>query len=245
MLKASKVKRSFFVIVGICGLFYVISSGTRPNTAVPLLQDNKYISPLCSCDKIVSVTNRDALNQRFHWCSMESDLRGDHQRVLTYTLFGPVQNATIFNRYYTLMKNLSQTVDKEYPGWVIRFYHAFTQQDHVAYKSLCDVYCQFPHVDLCSVEEIRQSLGDSVKPIPPALLQGLNHRMYRYLAMLDPNVDIFMSRDIDSFIYKREVEAVNQWLQSAHTFHVMRDHPHHQPIMLAGNGIGKIFIIHF
>jgi hypothetical protein len=70
--------------------------------------------------------------------------------------------------------------------------------------------------------------------INSALIQRLNPRMWRFLVMLDPLVDRFMSRDIDSDIIPREVAAVSQWLQSNFTFHVMRDHPSHGGFMLAG-----------
>ena len=41
-------------------------------------------------------------------------------------------------------------------------------------------------------------------------------------------------RDLDSRPSQREVNAVNEWLQSKHPFHVMRDHPGHDLPMLAG-----------
>jgi hypothetical protein len=40
-------------------------------------------------------------------------------------------------------------------------------------------------------------------------------------------VDAFMSRDSDSRIVSREMEAVREWLAGDRTFHVMRDHPYH------------------
>ena len=43
-----------------------------------------------------------------------------------------------------------------------------------------------------------------------------------------------INRDIDSEIIDREVAAVQQWLNSNWTFHVMRDHPSHGGFMLAG-----------
>jgi hypothetical protein len=52
--------------------------------------------------------------------------------------------------------------------------------------------------------------------------------------MLDPNVDVFISRDSDSVILQREVDAVDEWLRSNYTFHVMRDHPFHFAAILVG-----------
>jgi hypothetical protein len=40
-------------------------------------------------------------------------------------------------------------------------------------------------------------------------------------------VDTFMSRDSDSRIVPREMEAVGEWLAGDRSFHIMRDHPHH------------------
>ncbi len=50
--------------------------------------------------------------------------------------------------------------------------------------------------------------------------------------MVDPQVDIYFSRDLDSVISDREVEAVKEFLASQAAVHVMRDHP--------GHGIGML-----
>ena len=100
-------------------------------------------------------------------------------------------------------------------------------------KPLCDLHCQFDHVDLCSVTDMAKNIP-SLTPIDPSLLRGLNGRMFRFLVMLDPDVDIFISRDIDSVIWQREVDAVDQWLSSNFTFHLMRDHKLHSATILAG-----------
>jgi len=244
MLRFIQDSRFILTAVIITSTCYFISLGRDGGTLFePVHQcqlqqtdDNQYISPLCNCAKMIPATNKEALNRsdQFHWCSVESDLRGDHQRVVSYTLFGDAQNTSTFRRYYSQMRNISLTVEKLYPGWTIRFYHTFTEQDREAYKSLCDIYCRFPHVDLCSVREMWERIGNSTTPIDPALLKGMDRRMHRYLVMMDPQADVFISRDIDSLIFRREADAVSQWIQSNYTFHLMRDHPLHGGIFLAG-----------
>ena len=64
--------------------------------------------------------------------------------------------------------------------------------------------------------------------------------MFRYLVMFDPNVDVFISRDVDSIIWRREVDAVTEWLRSNYTFHSMRDNRNHGVVMLAGK-FSKLF----
>jgi len=200
--------------------------------------DNKFVSSLCNCGKEIPVPKdfdiNSTLNDQFHWCSEESSVRGPSQKIVTYALFGNAQNASVFRRYFSLLRNISLTVDKQYPGWIIRIYHDILDGDEDAHDQLCKVYCRYPNVDLCSVPLLANRIGNETSPIDPALLRGLNPKMFRYLVMLDPNVDLFISRDVDSIIFRREVDAVEEWLKSNYTFHLMRDHRGHGSIILAG-----------
>lgn len=57
---------------------------------------------------------------------------------------------------------------------------------------------------------------------------------WRFLPMDDPSVDVFIVRDVDSRINKRDELAVNDWLKTDKVLHVMRDHPHHYYKILGG-----------
>ena len=59
-------------------------------------------------------------------------------------------------------------------------------------------------------------------------------RIWRFAPMADIFVDEFHSRDLDSNFTAREVSAVNDWLSTNYTFHVMRDHIHHTFPIQAG-----------
>jgi hypothetical protein len=232
---------SFFALFFV-GVFFVLKQQNSTNNYsnhIPFKKSTEvinatYISPLCNCSKEIPVQSIQPDPNAFQWCGPESSVRGMHQKVITYTLYGNVQNASIADRYYSLLRNISLTAERDYPGWVVRIYHNFRDQDGPGHKQLCDIYCQFHHVDLCSVPLLIERIGNSTTPIDPALVAGLNPKMFRYLVMLDPNVDVFISRDVDSIIWPREVDAVAEWLKSNFTFHVMRDHPFHGSIILAG-----------
>jgi hypothetical protein len=58
--------------------------------------------------------------------------------------------------------------------------------------------------------------------------------MWRFESIDDPDVEINLSRDCDTKMLLRERFAVEQWLQSGKTFHVMRDHPNHTWVVMAG-----------
>lgn len=206
-------------------------------------EEDMYISSLCNCGKKVPKSNETVDPDAFKWCSTESSVRGPHQKIVTYALFGNAHNSSVFRRYYSNLRNISLTVAKQYPDYVIRIYHnVIDEPDSEGYQQLCNVYCRYPNVDLCSVPAIADRIGNSTTPIDPALIRGLNPRMFRYLVMLDPNVDIFISRDVDSLIFPREVDAVREWLPSNYTFHLMRDHKGHGSIMLAGMSTCKMTI---
>ena len=56
----------------------------------------------------------------------------------------------------------------------------------------------------------------------------------RYLPLLDPTVDLMVSRDLDSRLTTREQTAVEDWLNTGLAFHVMRDNPQHGTEILGG-----------
>ncbi|KAG7161597.1 hypothetical protein Hamer_G014161 [Homarus americanus] len=65
--------------------------------------------------------------------------------------------------------------------------------------------------------------------------QLLIGKMWRFLVMADPLVAEFLVRDVDSAILPREVAAVRYWLSnSTAILHLMRDHPSHNGLILAG-----------
>jgi hypothetical protein len=209
---------------------------------------SNYISPLCNCGKEIPVQSIQPDPNAFKWCSPDSSVRGMHQKVITYTLYGNVHNASVAKRYYSLLRNISLTAERDYPDWVVRIYHNIRDRggpEREAHDQLCDIYCRFHNVDLCSVPLLVERIGNQTIPIDPALLAGLNPKMFRYLVMLDPNVDVFISRDVDSIIWPREVDAVAEWLKSNYTFHVMRDHKFHGSIILAGMKSQLIQMIFF
>ena len=57
---------------------------------------------------------------------------------------------------------------------------------------------------------------------------------WRFEAIDEPDVEIMMSRDTDTRFLLREKLAVVEWLNSGKTFHIMRDHPHHNFTILGG-----------
>lgn len=137
------------------------------------------------------------------------------KKVIVYSLWGDKPIYWIGAR-----KNIEQA--KEYfPGWICRFY-VDDSCDESLIKSL---ESDNSEIILVKKEEGRFSEYERFDH------SGL---FWRFKALADPEIDILLSRDCDSRLSLREVDAVNEWLQSEKDFHIMRDHPHHQVPILTG-----------
>lgn len=96
--------------------------------------------------------------------------------------------------------------------------------------------------------QVRIYLDDSVPPDWQALLRELGADLrlqpagqitrqklcWRFHVANDPGVHRFLVRDIDSVLTARERAAVDAWIASGRSFHVMRDWWTHTDLMLAG-----------
>lgn len=71
----------------------------------------------------------------------------------------------------------------------------------------------------------------------------MNGHVWRFLPIFDQNVDIFMSRDLDSLPSEREQSIVNEWIRSTSTFHVIRDSQWHDTEILAGLWGAKTYLL--
>ena len=166
-------------------------------------------------------TQLTAQNGSASLCSDSSDERGKNQKIVSFSLFGN-------NELYTggFRRNL-QSVKNNYPGYIMRLYHNYEQNSSMM-KTMCEVFCDEPLLDLCDIK------GEVLKYAYSYDLTKVPGRMWRFLPMADPLVSEFHSRDIDSNIIPREIAAVQEWNRSNALYHVLRDHPNHRFKILAG-----------
>jgi len=54
---------------------------------------------------------------------------------------------------------------------------------------------------------------------------GFFGSLWRFNPITEPNIEYFISRDCDSRISLRDETAVNEWIESGKSFHIIRDHP--------------------
>jgi hypothetical protein len=120
------------------------------------------------------------------------------KQVISYSLYGQQLKFLV-----GAIKN-AQLAQRFFPGFTVRFYVG---------KSV-PTWCRstlalFPNVEIIPVDAEENSLA----------------RMWRFRAVLDPSVDVVLSRDADARLSYREVLAHQEFLDSQFDFHIIRDHP--------------------
>ena len=163
-------------------------------------------------------------------CNNFTSALGAAQRVLSYSYYRPDQLAgkptDTVERFLGLFQPLAESARRLFPGWRLRIYHNVTSEDSEALDLFCELHCNYSFIDLCDTRNL-PGIGDLNAQFPVG-------RFWRFQPLADPTVEIFGSRDSDSFLSEREAAAVSAWLRSGEQFHVMRDGPFHTAPVLAG-----------
>ena len=100
-----------------------------------------------------------------------------------------------------------------YPGWICRFYVGASTP-----KIIIDELNIFPNVELIFKDG-------------PCDWTSM---FWRFETCYDSDISMAIFRDTDSRVNYREKYAVNEWVASDKTFHIMRDHPFHGYPILGG-----------
>jgi len=174
----------------------------------------------CNCLRTANIMTTHSNPGAISACSSHATARGGRQKVVAYTFFG-----SIYEEYFEGAKTVVENVAKMYPGWTMRLYHNLTFGNIGQGDVLCHLWCHHPHLDLCDVRHLPFPLTDKSTICPT---------FWRFFVLGDPLIDRFLIRDMDSIILQREVDSVNVWIDSGHSWHVMRDFPNHDAAIMAG-----------
>ena len=234
-----KRKRIFIcltiVILFLCvnNLFKTINlnQGSDESNSLNLnnFQETNIFKPKCSCQNYKIILKREdskynvyklsnygfthlyeistsRLDSSVLTCDYFSSLkRGPNQKIISYSLFG--KNL----KYYEQLDKIIQQAKLYFPDWVIRIYYDSTINEDVICKYECQVNQHGREfIDFCNVKSLKIDISH------------LNFYYWRWLVIGDDFVDLFVSRDVDSWIIEREYLAVTDWLRSNTLFHVMR-----------------------
>jgi hypothetical protein len=110
-----------------------------------------------------------------------------------------------------LVKNIT-IIERVFPGWEVWVYCG----DGISEDTMLELH-EHPCVRLIPTNE-----------------EGMVNKFYRFFAIDDPEVGICIVRDADSRIYERDQACIQDFLQSEKFAHIIRDHPNHHHLMMAG-----------
>ncbi|CAF3402921.1 unnamed protein product [Rotaria socialis] len=223
------------IILGVIRWFFdgstiFIKSPAQPHATSSSIGSNKkqiifYRRQGCSCARPIFEYASNVLvvdETSSSLCSQYATFRGFHQRIIAISMYGPKEN-TLFS-FKTSLNFLYELIDDMtniYPGWILRIYHDSSIKEDI----ICPIECAHNHVDFCNASAMG-NLRNVNSYMPP--------KIWRFLPVGDPLVDVMGSRDLDSPLAQRELDAVNYWLSTNKQWHVMRDHPLHTVPMLGG-----------
>lgn len=141
---------------------------------------------------------------------------GRNQKIIGYALYG---KGRLF--YYNFV-NLVKTAKKILPDWNLRVYY----DDSIDHDIKCKIECikdensndLIDNVDFCNINQlpVKNSFDEKWSG------SYMHAMIWRWLPIGDNFVDVFSSRDLDSHLIQREVDAVNDWFSSNKTAHIMR-----------------------
>jgi len=196
---------------------------------------------VCRCDSenidISKLDSKEAALYNKTTCSPRAYSRGNGQKIIGFSYYGDSRSAHHKSKkYFEGIQNNLNLLPKFYPGWIIRLYYDLDQDDPILPK-LCGLSCE-TNLDLCDTKRLPGSVPmGNTNYISTEFKRNLKATdvfpmNWRFFPTLDPQVDAYLSRDLDSEFNEREIAAVKQWMESEKSFHMMRDHPEHNIGML-------------
>lgn len=127
--------------------------------------------------------------------------------VFSYCLYGP-ENP----RYYPPMLTNIQLIQAHFPTWNVYVYVAPDVP-----QTMLDKLASYPNV-------VVKQTG----------ITGAKNMIERFFAIDEPEVDVMMVRDADSYVHHRDRWAIRSFLSTAYDAHTIRDHEQHTARMMGG-----------
>lgn len=129
------------------------------------------------------------------------------KKIISFSLWGNSTKYTI-----GAIKN-AKLANEIYPDWISRFY--------IGSDVSTDI-----------IDQIRSYSNTEI--IIQTAENNWSGMFWRFDALCDTDIEYVIFRDTDSRLSLREKYAVDDWIASRKTFHIMRDHPFHNFPILGG-----------
>ena len=237
MVTTPAIRKQMSLAVLVIATFYIVISLLRVShdLVIEVIEDpNSFQLEHCDCQRkldqhVIEQANGSVIfNQTT--CGADAFRRGSNQKIVGFSFYGDINSDNSKKKGYFrgILGNL-KLMPKYYPGWVMRLYYDLDKADPI-FQDLCQLACHDANLDICDAKHL-----PGTPFVDARRVFAMN---WRFFPTLDPQVDVFVSRDLDSRFSHREFAAVQEWLNSNYQFHFMRDNPAHTTTIL-GSGWGS------
>jgi hypothetical protein len=169
---------------------------------------------------LYSIKNKE-LEEAVFTCDLFNSLRrGKAQKVLSYSLYNKYNP-----RFYVKILDNTVQMTKVYPEWRMRVYY----DDSIDKSIICQIECQkdannayMDVADFCHINNVELKFDFSEKSKTVFNGDYIHAMVWRWFPLGDTFIDVFSSRDMDSYLLQREVDSVSVWLKSDKVGHIMR-----------------------
>ena len=146
--------------------------------------------------------------------TIKKNIASNHsdKHIISFCLFGSD------SKYFANIDSCILSYNSCFPTWKIRIYISSDLPKNVIFR-LLDLNC-----------ELIVMKGKGV---------DFRYTFWRFLVLDDEKISFAIIRDIDSIASKREKTMVDQWIVSNLPLHIIRDHPGHVDLIMAGMFGGK------
>jgi len=113
----------------------------------------------------------------------------------------------------------------------------------IIYPDWICLYYIFDCVPKNIIDELRKKENVELKIFNHKMENDSRGMFYRFFPLASKEYDYVICRDTDSRLSYREKYAVDEWISSGKSFHIMRDHPYHKSLIQGGLWGSKCGII--
>jgi hypothetical protein len=190
-------------------LTWLILGFPLQRTGVEIFGNLSLVSSTVTASAVTSTPTPN--NTKAHSDVVFPNKNGTNLRVISFVLFH--DRPSRFMSYYGGLIHNIRLIYTHLPGWVVRVYYDRS---------------------LNAMLDLVRALGAQTFPMTVDEERPQRARLWRFLAVDDDNVEVFLSRDSDSRFTPREAILIREWIDSNKSVHMIRDHENHNKFMLAG-----------
>jgi hypothetical protein len=160
--------------------------------------------------------NKKFMESSILTCDLYKELRrGPNQKVLSFYM----NNYDEFFKFSHKFTKLVRILKENLPDWTLRVYYGANLRQ----QNICNFECMkytnktlYNNIDFCDVNRIHLGIDNFWNG------SQVGEKFWRFFPIGDDFVDAFITRSVDSCVFRDEITTINQWINSEELFYLIR-----------------------